>query len=393
MADIQHKIDGSTLTLFPEGNIDSTNAADVEAAIQAVVDQGGFEDIVLDFSKLNYISSAGLRVVLRLLKSGALKRIVEVSTDVYEVLEMTGFTEMVEVQKAYRVISVEGCEAIGQGANGKVYRIDPDTIVKVYLNPDALPEIHRERELARAAFVLGIPTAIPYDVVRVGEGYGSVFELLNATSFAKLLQTGEKSVDEIAELSIELLKQIHSTVVKPDTMPSMRNVAVGWARDLEEHLPVEQASRLRELMEAVPEDDHMLHGDYHLKNIMMQNGECLLIDMDTLCHGHPVFELAAMYSAYQGFAEPDHSIIEDFMGIDYDTATQLWKRSLELYFDGASADELQAIEDKAHLVSSARILRRTMRREDIAKPEVAAKVDLYRGNVVRLLETVDSLLF
>ena len=68
---------------------------------------------------------------------------------------------------------------IGQGANGKVHRIDRDTIVKVYLNPDALPKIHRERELARAAFLAGVHTAIPYDVVRIeGGGYGSVLESL-----------------------------------------------------------------------------------------------------------------------------------------------------------------------------------------------------------------------
>ena len=57
---------------------------------------------------------------------------------------MTGFAEMIEIRKAYRTVSVNGCEVIGAGANGKVYRIDPDTIIKVYRNPDALPEIRPE---------------------------------------------------------------------------------------------------------------------------------------------------------------------------------------------------------------------------------------------------------
>ncbi len=154
-------------------------------------------------------------------------KIINASREVYDILDMTGFTEMMEVERAYRVFSVEGCEVIGQGANGKVYRIDRDTIVKVYLNPDALPEIHRERELARAAFVAGVPTAIPYDVVRIeGGGYGSVFELLNATSFAKLLIRKEKTVDEVAEMSIQLLKLIHSKVIKPGTMPDMKKIAL-----------------------------------------------------------------------------------------------------------------------------------------------------------------------
>ena len=55
-------------------------------------------------------------------------------------------------------------------------------------------------------------------------------------------------------------------------------------------------------MEAVSVRHQMLHGDYHIKNVMMQDGEVLLIDMDTLCQGHPVFELASMYNAYVGFS-------------------------------------------------------------------------------------------
>ena len=185
---VRYNAEGNELKLFFEGHIDSSNAADIENDVNAAKTGGKYEKIVIDCEKLDYISSAGLRIILRLMKSGAAVSIVNVSPDVYEIFDMTGFTEMAEIHKAYRKISIDGCEIIGSGANGKVYRIDRDTIVKVYVNPDSLPEIHRERELARKAFVMGIPTAIPYDVVRVGNGYGSVFEMLNAKSLAQLLR-------------------------------------------------------------------------------------------------------------------------------------------------------------------------------------------------------------
>ncbi|MBR0085199.1 MAG: hypothetical protein IJL97_01480, partial [Lachnospiraceae bacterium] len=70
------------------------------------------------------------------------------------------FTEMMTVEKAYRVVSVEGCEEIGRGANGTIYRIDRDNVVKVYNNADALEDIQHEREVAKLALILGIPTAI-----------------------------------------------------------------------------------------------------------------------------------------------------------------------------------------------------------------------------------------
>lgn len=394
MAEIKHTMNDKTLTLSLEGHIDSTNAADVENSITAIRDSLAPEAVVFDCEKLEYISSAGLRIVLRTRKAIPDTKLINVSAEVYEVFDMTGFTEMMEIQKAYRVISVDGCEVIGQGANGKVYRIDPDTIVKVYLNPDALPEIHRERELARTAFVLGVPTAIPYDVVRIeGGGYGSVFELLNATSFAKLLIRGEKTVDEIAKMNIELLKLIHSTVVKPDSMPDMREVALDWAEFLEEYLPSDQYAKLHSLIADVPADNHMMHGDYHIKNVMLQNGESLLIDMDTLCHGHPIFELASMYNAYVGYSELDHDIAMNFLGISAETAYELWRKSLAIYLDTTDEARIEEVENKAMVVGYTRIMRRTIRRNGLNTEDGRAIIENCRRHFDELLAKVDTLLF
>ena len=58
--------------------------------------------MVLDAEKLEYISSAGLRVILRLRKQEPELAIVNASPEVYEIFEMTGFTEMMPVSRAYR---------------------------------------------------------------------------------------------------------------------------------------------------------------------------------------------------------------------------------------------------------------------------------------------------
>ena len=179
-----------------EGHITSVNAPQVEAAVLELLKEETGKNRVLDADKLEYISSAGLRVLLRLMKSGRKLRMINVSSEVYEVLEVTGFSEMMTVEKGFRKVSIDGCEVIGQGSNGIVYRLDPETIVKVYRNNDALAEMQREREISRKAFVLGIPTAIPYDVVQVGDKFGTVFELLNARSITKLI-LGEYAVEDI----------------------------------------------------------------------------------------------------------------------------------------------------------------------------------------------------
>lgn len=158
---MKHTCRDEILTISLTGRVDSSNAETVEAEIRAICQSDSAQALVLDAEDLQYISSAGLRVILRLRKSDPTLKIVNVSSEIYDIFDMTGFTEMLSIEKAYRRLSVEGCEVIGRGANGEVYRLDPDTIIKVYLNPDSLPDIHRERELARKAFVMGIPTAIP----------------------------------------------------------------------------------------------------------------------------------------------------------------------------------------------------------------------------------------
>ncbi|MBQ6088983.1 MAG: anti-sigma factor antagonist [Firmicutes bacterium] len=390
---INYKMDGDHLIINLMGHIDSANAAAVEKEINETMDREAPAQLTFDATDLKYISSAGLRIILRLRKEMKDLKIINVQPEVYEIFDMTGFTEMVDIQKAYRVISVEGCEVIGQGANGKVYRIDPDTIVKVYLNPDSLPEIHRERELARAAFVLGIPTAIPYDVVRVGEGYGSVFELLNATSFAKLIINGEKDADEVAAMSIELLKLIHSTKIKPGTMPDMKAVALDWADFLKDYLPEDKYKKLHDLVAAVPDDMHMMHGDYHIKNVMLQNGEALLIDMDTLCHGYPIFELASMYNAYVGFSDTNHHQVEEFIGLSYDTAVHFWKESLRLYLGDPDEERFKEVEEKAQLIGYTRIMRRRIRRNGFDTEAGRAEIENAKAHILDILDRVDTLEF
>ena len=167
-------VKNNELILCPEGNITSVNAISLEKEILFAVNAHPGLPVSIDAEKLTYISSAGLRVLMKINRGmDPPLTIRNASKEVYEIFDMTGFTQMMTIDKAYRVVSIEGCEVIGQGANGTIYRIDRDNVVKVYNNEDALEEIQHEREVARLALILGIPTAISYDVVRVGNSYGS----------------------------------------------------------------------------------------------------------------------------------------------------------------------------------------------------------------------------
>ncbi|MBR2589775.1 MAG: anti-sigma factor antagonist [Clostridia bacterium] len=380
------------LTISLTGRIDSSNAPDVEKEIATI----GFtpqDSLILDFSDLEYISSAGLRVILRLKKSNKDTKIINVSGDVYDIFEMTGFTEMMDISKAYREMSVEGCEVIGEGANGLVYRIDADTIIKVYKNPDSLDEIHNERELARKAFVMGIPTAIPYDVVKVGNLYGSVFELLNAKSFANLICEDPSCIETLAAESVEILKAMHATVMEPGELPNKKLTAINWVQKCEPYLKAEVYNRLHELVCNIPDSNIMLHGDFHIKNIMKQNGENLLIDMDTLSQGHPIFEFAAIFLAYVGFSCVDRENVKGFLGISYEEASLFWNTTLKCYFDDKDEAYIEQIKRKASIIGYTRLLHRSAEKvgldTDMGKQLVAYCKQYIEENI----DKVDTLYF
>ncbi|MEE0898760.1 MAG: STAS domain-containing protein, partial [Acutalibacteraceae bacterium] len=114
---VTYRIDKDILYISVEGRIDVSNAAEAEEKIFNIKNDNPGKHTVVDADKLEYISSAGLRVILRLRKEEPKLAIINVASDVYEVFDMTGFTDMVTVEKAYQRMSVEGCEFIAKGAN------------------------------------------------------------------------------------------------------------------------------------------------------------------------------------------------------------------------------------------------------------------------------------
>ena len=384
------KKDGLT-TVYLRGRIDSNNAPEAEKTItEAVKPEPGLK-LVLDAEKLEYISSAGLRVILRLRKMTEEIKIVNVNPEIYDILDMTGFTQMLKVEKTYQVVSVEGCEVIGQGANGTVYKIDDDTVVKVYRHADALEAIRHEREVAKKALILGIPTAISYDVVRVGESYGSVFELLNARSFSQILAEDAEKFEWCVDEYVAMLKKIHGTLVPEGDLPDMLEAAKVWCDSLKGNLPEEAEEKVRTLIAGIPWDNHMIHGDYHTKNLELTENEVLLIDMDTLAVGNPVFELASMYAAFGGYGELDPDNISDFLGFGFETAKEFWRRALSKYFETEDESKLREAEEKARVLAYVQMISWEIRNGDMKDEKTAAHVQHWAHNLLELLPKVDSL--
>ncbi len=99
MLNIEKKAVGKHVELALSGRLDTTTAPALETEVKTLLD--GAESLVLDFASLEYISSAGLRVLLsaqKIMNRQGVMKLTHVSESVMEIFEVTGFSDILTVE-------------------------------------------------------------------------------------------------------------------------------------------------------------------------------------------------------------------------------------------------------------------------------------------------------
>ena len=377
-------LEEKVLTLFMEGELNSYNADNVEKEIDETIKGQAFDKLVLDFSHISYISSAGLRIILKLKQKYNDISIVETSLEVYDIFQMTGFANIMNIKKGLKRIYLSGAEIVGDGYYSTVYRVDKDTIIKVFNRVSDSEQIERELKLAKQAFVLGIPTAISFDIVKVDDGkLGVRYEMLDCMSLRNAIVNYPEKEEEYISKYAALLKKMNTTECLDPNIPDKKQAYITKLGKIKQFLPDDVNAKLLKMFEAIPERKTLIHGDCHFKNIMVQNGELLLIDMDTLSVGYPIFELAALYAPYVAFNEDEPGNSERFFGISDEKAAKLYDELLSRYFDKVD----DAIRDKIKIVGYVHMIRWTSNND----PDNTKRLNGCKERLLKLLEKYDDL--
>ena len=99
MLNIKKNLEGEKLTVALEGRLDTVTAPELENELKESLDS--VTELVLDLKDLEYISSAGLRVLLTAQKSmnqkGTMK-LINVNETVMEIFEVTGFVDILTIE-------------------------------------------------------------------------------------------------------------------------------------------------------------------------------------------------------------------------------------------------------------------------------------------------------
>ena len=99
MLNITKNLEGDVLQVALEGRLDTTTAPELESSLQESI--GGAKELTMDFEKLEYISSAGLRVLLsaqKTMNSQGSMKLIHVGDEINEIFEVTGFSDILTIE-------------------------------------------------------------------------------------------------------------------------------------------------------------------------------------------------------------------------------------------------------------------------------------------------------
>lgn len=384
--------DGDKVVISLEGTINKRCSDDVEKKIDKIRADNPDGIPVFDFEHVKYISNAGLRVLMKFgKKEKGTVRIINVPVEIMDLFDQTGLTSIFDIYKAVKHYDMKGLVKIAWGANGEVYRLDSENIVKVFAEKVPIETIERERELAKQALIFGIPTALSYMVsIMEEEGkpvrYGIVFEALDADTLSIHLKDRSDTYEEYANEYAELYKTIHETVDDTGAFSSIKDIYMEAIEECSVYYTDEEVSKLRGLVESVPDRKTLIHGDYHPNNIMVQDGELMLIDMGDMSTGHPVFDFLATAATQVNLVKllPEYAEIHTRMPVELIKRT--WDRLMEIYFADRTADERARIEKQICDYSKLKVALAPYFARGASEEIIKASVNDAKANFIPLID-------
>ena len=344
---------GDTLELSLDGRLDGTTAAVLEKALEL----DGVTALTLSMDKCKYVSSAGLREILRAYKQLAARRgsltLSEVHRNVREVLDMTGFSKFLNIRDKLRQISIEGLEFISAGACGECYRLDHETVVKLYKEGIDPGIAEQEKEYARAAFVLGIPTAISFDIVACGNRTGVIYEMLDAQTLSALIRNNLDQVDDYAKILADVAKNIHETPSDPAVFPDLKAKFRDCIGQMDFFMSADEIAVLYRKLDTVPDAQTCVHFDLHSSNIMIRNGEPIIIDMGDFSRGSYLFDIGLLYGFY---GLPELKVCERIVKIPAQHGALFWDRFADHYFANKPVAERDYFNQNRYFLAALRLI-------------------------------------
>jgi uncharacterized protein (TIGR02172 family) len=201
--------------------------------------------------------------------------------------------------KEYPQIDMSEWTLVGGGFNGEAYvsSAHPGLMLKIIrTDMGSAQKVEQEFYAAQTAYQAGLPTPRVYEIVRDGKDHGYLCQVIEGKkSLARLCADNPSRIPEYAAMMAEYGKALHNTPITPNQYVVPMKQLLHDALKCSPIVTDEQQQRLSALVDAMPESQNCLHGDFQLGNIIMAGGQHYWIDMGWFSQGWHMMDLVHLY--------------------------------------------------------------------------------------------------
>ena len=294
--------------------------------------------------------------------------------------------------------SCEGLKKLGGGAEGTVYALDEDRILKVYRNTDE-NQVRRWYKNIDTVDECGSSCAKTFGMVRAGEGYGIIFERLRGRNLGWTIHENPDKLEYYAEKMGLFLKKINTTEDKTNTFDRISDRMLSTLEEVAKRnfADAETIDKIGNAFKAINERNTLLHSDFHEGNVVVaEDDELVLIDLDRVGTGHPIHDLIGNYMNHDVLIARNPEFAGKSWGLDADKIVQIKDRMLRTYFGTEDEAKLNEYHD---IVRDAFLLRSTLLTvspmfgmdDDAAKAYIKNKLELLSDRIIDLPEKISTL--
>jgi|GEM_PF-6365067 len=318
-------LDENTIKVILPEKIDTDSSLAVQKELDTIIADNPQYNLQLDASKLIYVSSAGLRVFLKIQKQGKLESLVNVCKEVYDILDVTGFDAVLNIVRSLEQEDTTSEICLGEDAYGYLYEKGSDNVIRIFKSWIPLDEIKTGRRYSEMAMSSMISNALSYDTVQTDKGIGCVYAV---DKFETVEAKAGKDPSVVFHVMKELVKQLdvlHEATVFEGALVKETDRLCGLVDTRLGDFSPEEKDTIKKFIKMLSRNNCPIMEQIDSRTLLYSADTILFTDLSLLRYGNRIFEMAGLYRNIL-----EHS---SFMGATNDEAMNKWKKFIAEYAD------------------------------------------------------------
>ena len=260
-----------------------------------------------------------------------------------------------------RFISTKNLRVLGKGVSAIIYELSEDKILKAFTTHYTESVLLEEFRLTKAVYDAGIKTMKAYEVVETDEFLGCVYERLYAKDLVHCMREDKRRIEEYVRRFGEFVKNAHKIRLAKEEFKDAKDLMLAFSKDDETlEITKEEQEKLIAVVSSLPSCDNFSHGDCHVGNVMLKDGDLLFIDLGRATRGNPLIDFSSMfiqyrYTSYHNMTDA-YGVSQNAIGFTMEERRLIWDTYMRSLSGIEDEKELAELERQINVIAAIRML-------------------------------------